>query len=188
MKDFGKYNDIELLKLIAKKNKYSERAFAEIYSRYSSNVYAYILRITGNQEDTNDIFQDVFHSFYETVSKKGVHTNTKALLITIARNACLNYKRDYKETQNIDDFNIFAEEKSYEEKELLDLIAASLECLDFEFREVFVLRQYHSLTYKEINEIIDEPISTLKNRFWRAKEKIKEILTPYLEDLTNSNK
>ena len=80
--------------------------------------------------------------------------------------------------------NFFSNDEKYEQKELLDLIAASLELLDFKHREAFVLRQYQGMTYNEISAITGDSVSAIKNRVWRAKEKIKEILSPYLEDLS----
>jgi RNA polymerase sigma-70 factor (ECF subfamily) len=75
-------------------------------------------------------------------------------------------------------------DQGYEQQELLEIIARALELLDFEHREAFVLRQYHGMPYKDISELTGENISTIKNRVWRAKEKIKEILEPILEDLS----
>ncbi|MBI3258157.1 MAG: RNA polymerase sigma factor [Ignavibacteriae bacterium] len=73
--------------------------------------------------------------------------------------------------------------QSYEQKELLDLIARSLELLSFEYREIFILREYDGLSYEEIAEVTGTTVTNAKTRAFRAKQKVKEILQPYLKDL-----
>jgi RNA polymerase sigma-70 factor (ECF subfamily) len=110
--------------------------------------------------------------------------NMPAYLLTIARNLCINYKRNSKITMTFEDYRYYTHDTGYEEKEMLDLIARALETLDFDYREAFILRQYHGLSYKEISKITGDTLSTIKNRVWRAKEKIKKILSPYMEDMS----
>lgn len=183
-KAYGKYSDNELYLALSGKKKESEAAFAELYSRYSQRIYAYCLRITGSLEDARDIFQDTFYKFYEASQKKAEIENIPAYLLIIARNLLRNMQRENKHSFTFEDINITTNDQGYEQRELLQLIAKALECLDVDHREAFILRQYHGLSHKEISNIIGENISVVKNRIWRAKEKIREILEPYLEDLS----
>lgn len=181
---FSKYCDRELYQLMLDGGTHAEYAFAEIYSRYSHRVYAYCLRVIGNPEDARDLFQDTFFKFYNSKQSTFEVDNIPAFLLRIARNSCLNFKRNKKTTFNFDDYNFSTNDQGYEQRELLQIIARALECLEFEYREVFVLRQYHNLSYNEIAEITGDTISNIRNKVWRAKEKIKNILEPILEDLS----
>jgi RNA polymerase sigma-70 factor (ECF subfamily) len=186
LKDFAKYDDTELFALMSKKKSIAEAAFAELYSRHSQRIYAYILRVTGNQDDANDIFQESFAKFFKSSKNyKETMKNVPGFLMTISRNLCYNYKRDAKNNLNIEDFNFFTKDKGYEEKELLDLIAGALETLDMHLREAFVMRMYHGMSYQEISDVTGETLSKIKSRVWRSKLKIKEILSPYLTDIEN---
>lgn len=185
MDAYSKYVDAELVSELKEGKRKAEKAFAEIYTRYSQRVYAYCLRLTGHQEDAQDIFHETFVKFYDYARKKKIVDNIPSLLITIARNIMLNQKRDKKINVNIDDFQLKSNDQGYDEKELLQLIASAMELLEFEQREAFILRIYHGLSYPEISKITGESLTTVKNRAWRAKEKIKNILAPYLEDLSN---
>lgn len=185
MNKVSKYSDSELVAELSGPKPEAEAAFAELYSRYSQRIYAYILRVIGSPDDARDLYQETFLKFYNAAVAEKKMDNTIGFLITIARNLCLNFKRDKKQTLNIEDYNFCSNDRGYEQKEMLDLIASSLEVLDFEYREAFVLRQYHGLSYKEIAAITGGTVSLVKNRVWRAKEKIKNILTPYLEDMSN---
>lgn len=181
---FSKYDDSEIFNALKGKKNEAESAFAELYARYAQRVYAYCLRVMGTPEDAGDIFQETFLKFYSSVSSHKEMDNIPGYLLTIARNMCLNYKRDQRTTFNIDDYNIKVNNNDYEKQELLQLISMALELLEFDYREAFVLRQYQGLTYTEIAEITGDSIPAIKNRVWRAKERIKEILTPYLEDMS----
>ncbi len=182
-KKYPAYSDKELVTLFQDKE-HAEGAFTEIYHRYSSMVHAYCLRILNNQEQAEDIFQETFIRFYQNVNTGYANTNIPGFLIKISRNLCLNYKRDKRPVVSFENFeNLIETSNSYEQKELLDLITRSLDLLDDDFRECFVLREYDNLPYKEIAEITGISVSNAKSRVFRARQKIKQILSPYLKDL-----
>ncbi len=184
--NYSTYSDKELYHMMGGAKPESESAFSELYGRYSQRVYAYCLRVLGNTEDAMDVFQEAFLNFFKSSENHLKMDNVTAFLLTIARNLCINHKRDKRPTLNIEDFQFFSNEKKYEDKELLQLVSTALEVLDFDYREAFVLRLYHGLSYKEIADIQSDTVSAVRNRVWRAKEKIKNILSPYLEDLSNN--
>lgn len=177
------YSDTELYKLMAKHKSSSEAAFGELYSRYNQRIYAYCLRVTGSHDDANDIFQEVFVKFYSSASESKPIEKIPGYLMTIARNLCINYNRDKKEYTNIENMNLRSNDDGLESKELMDLIIRSLECLEFNIREAFVLRMIQGFSYEEISEITKTKATVVKNQVYRAKEKIKEILQPIVEDL-----
>jgi RNA polymerase sigma-70 factor (ECF subfamily) len=47
-----------------------------------------------------------------------------------------------------------------------------------------VLREYDGLSYQEIADLTQTSLATVKIRIFRAKQKIREILAPYLSDLS----
>jgi RNA polymerase sigma-70 factor (ECF subfamily) len=182
--NLSKYRDAELIAELKKDRESAEIAFSEIYSRYSQRVYAYCIRMLGHVEDAQDVFQETFLKFYDIAPQQNFVDNIPALLYTISRNLCFNHKRDLKTNLDIEDYALVSNDKGYDQKELLQLVARALELLDFDYREAFILRQYHGLSYDEIISITGESLAAIKNRVWRAKEKLKEILAPYLEDLS----
>ncbi|MFC2130212.1 RNA polymerase sigma factor [Bacteroidota bacterium] len=183
--NISKYDDSQLFAKLGGKKDEAEAAFAELYARYSQRIYAYCLRVSGNSDDARDIFQETFIKFFDSIGAHSEIENIPGYLLTIARNICINFKRDQKTNFALEDFHTWTNDDDYEKKELLQLLATALELLEKEYKEAFVLRLYQGLTYKEISKITGDSISAIKNRVWRAKERIKEILTPYLEDLSN---
>ena len=178
-------SDIELFMELSGSHFNAEVAFAELYSRHAQRVFAYCLRIMGNNEDAQDIFQETFIKFHKSAQVNESMENIGAYLITTARNLCLNYKRGQKRDLSFEEYSFVMSDDGFEQQEMLELIAAALELLDFEHREAFVLRNYQGLSYKEIAKITHSSLSAIKNRVWRAKEKIREALVPYLEDMSN---
>jgi RNA polymerase sigma-70 factor (ECF subfamily) len=73
--------------------------------------------------------------------------------------------------------------QQYENTELLQLITMSLDLIGFDYKEAFVLREWDGLSYNEIAELTGTSVENAKSRVFRAKQKIKDILAPYLKDL-----
>lgn len=180
---FDKYSDYDLCILLSKGKSDAEPAFAELYNRHNQRIYAYCLRVSGNSEDANDIFQETFLRFYQKSKEINNYDNIAGYLIKIARNLCLNFKRDKKEHLDIENILIHSNNIGLENKELLDLILSALELLPFQSKEVFVLRLIQGYTYEEISEITGTNIPSLKSKLFRAKTRIIEILQPYIKDL-----
>lgn len=179
-------SDKELCRLISGKNRSeAERAFTEVYERYARRIHAYCFRILSNAEDADDAFQETFLRFHRTVSNGSTMTNVSGLLFTIARNLCINLKK--KNTRwaadPVEHDTLSDRDESYEKRELLELIKTSLELINPDYREAFVLREYNGLSYREIAEVLDVSIPTAKIRVFRAKEKIRQVLEPYLKDI-----
>ena len=185
MKGYSDISDAELFYMLKADKEIAEKAFEELYARYSPRVYAYCRRVLGNQEAAQDVFQDAFAKFFESAKDDRIMTNVPAFLLRITRNLCVNMKRKEKPQVSYDEYMFSTTIGSRLEKdELLDLIKNALELLSDDLREVFVLREYDGMSYKDIVDITGQSLSTVKVRIFRAKKKIREILAPYLEDIS----
>ena len=188
--EYGTLSDAELLDIMKKKDKSSEKAFAEIYSRYSQRVYAYCLRIGNDFASAQDLFQETFVKFYENIANINLNNINKLIvyLITIARNLKFNESRKKKNTVLIDEYEEAIADSSasielnLEQKELEKIIPEALMKLDYASREVIIFRLYEGLRYDEIEKITGVSNNLLRNRFSRAKEKLRLILNKYLDD------
>lgn len=181
-KSIEKYNDNELYYMLSSDKKLAEKAFAEIYDRHSSRIYAYCRRFLGNVEDAQDVFQETFIRFLDSTKQDRIMTNVPAFLLKIARNLCVNVKRKDKNPVSFEDYMV-ADSSSNENNELLELIKMALELLPEEYKDMFILREYDGLSYQDIADISGTPLSTVKIRIFRAKQKIRDILAPYMKEL-----
>lgn len=185
-KSLEEYSDADLFYLMKSDKKMRDKAFAELYNRLSPRVYAYCRRFIGDKESAKDVFQETFVKFFESSKQDRVMTNVPGFIIKIARNICLNYKRKDETTFSYEDYMAMTQDNKTEKDELLNLIKSALVLLPDEYREAFILREYEGFSYAEIAEITNTTLTTVKVRIFRAKQKIKEILSPYLEDLAKA--
>lgn len=183
--NFEKYSDNELFRMLSNGDKESENAFLEIYRRYSGRVFSYCKRFLGNREDAMDVFQDTFVRFYQTSKEEREMTNLPGFLLKIARNLCLNILRQRKHSTELEDYMSFINiDKANENTELMNLIKNALLQLPEDYREVFILREYEGMSYNEIAEHLNISLSLVKVRLFRAKEKLREVLAPYISELS----
>ena len=185
MKELKKYTDEELFNDLKGDTKTKDQAFSEIYNRYSRNIYAYCLKVIGTSHEAEDIYQEVFVRFYKHAPKYE-YINLNSLLIKIARNLCLNAKRNKKKNSDIeiDDLNIISPEyHSIERDEMQKLVTIAIDLLEPKYKEPLVLKVYNGLRYEEIGEILDINTVSARTRVFRAKKKMKEFLKPYIEEI-----
>lgn len=180
-----KYSDNELFEMLSNGDKESEDAFLEIYRRYAGRIFAYCKRFLGNREDAMDVFQETFIKFYQTSKEDREMTNLPGFILKIARNLCLNSLRQKRQSSELEDYMSFINiDKANENTELLNLIKSALTQLPEDYREVFILREYEGMSYNEIAEHLNISLALVKVRLYRAKEKLREILAPYISELS----
>lgn len=181
-KEISKYTDEKLLELIKGEKKKADMAFTEIYNRYSSKVYSFTRAFLNDVDKANDIFQDTFIKFYEYARTGKEVRNVIGLLMTIARNLSINSKRE-KEKVHLEEVEyIHQKESSYEQKEYLELVMISIDLLEEETKQVFIMRVFNDLSYDEIAEITKMPASRARYLVFSARNKLKALLAPYYEE------
>lgn len=179
--DYSRHTDEELFTLMSKGDK---RAFVDLYTRYRSRIYAYSLRMLGDRDRANDVFQETFMRIYHRCrEQERLMSNVSAYIFTTARNICLNTIRNSKPTAAVEDYHEIVFQPSHENVELAELVKRSLDLLPQHHREVFVLREYDGLSYQEISDITGQSLAAVKVHIYRAKEKLRKILSPYLEEV-----
>lgn len=178
------YSDAELFELVSNSGKAGAQAFEELYARLAPRVLKYCVRVTGDPALAEDIFQETFVRFYKSAQQPRAMTNTVGFILKIARNLCITAKsnKHYGMTR-LEEMHFQPTHSNYEEDELLEIVRSAVETLPDEFREPFVLREYDGLSYPAIAEILDISNALVKVRIFRAKNKIRKMLSPYIADL-----
>lgn len=180
-------SDVDLLKAFQDGD---ERAYAELYVRRKSDVYTFCLRMLGGDSDAaSDAFQEVFIKVYEKADTFRDGSNVMGWLYMIARNTCLNVHRAKKPNDTIENHQSltssdrtmmpeFGQEQSF----LRELLENAITALPQEFREPFILREFDGFSYSEIADMTGTTLAVTKVRIHRAKQKMREMLRPYLND------
>jgi RNA polymerase sigma-70 factor (ECF subfamily) len=179
-------SDQELMQLIHQKNRL---ALGEIYDRYVNLIYSFALKLTnGDQEATKDIVQQVFLRIWTTTghydSEKGQIANW---FMTVTRNISIDYiRKERKYKQNMD-FQKFQEHQGDAcVHDVLQLVTKNLMTREVRWarnqltetqKRLITLLYWEGYTLKEIAEIENEPIGTIKNRLHQSLKKLHFLLT-----------
>ncbi|HEY3876696.1 MAG TPA: sigma-70 family RNA polymerase sigma factor [Candidatus Kapabacteria bacterium] len=169
----------ENVTLRAQGTRAAREAFTKIYLRYRERVYAYSLRVLGNAEDAEDIFQEVFFRVYSRAQSFEEERSVGGWIFTIAHNLCMNKIRDRKPQEAIEDANLSVDPSAEMGEDWQTVIAEAIEALPIEYREVIVLREYQGMSYAEMTEILQTTVPAIKSRLYRAKGRLRELLAPY---------
>ncbi|MBR9974809.1 MAG: RNA polymerase sigma factor [Bacteroidetes bacterium] len=161
-------------------------AFAQLYATHKQGVYLYCTRFLGDRPAAEDIFQEVFLNFLERVRGGGDIENVLGYLLRSARNRCLNVIRDRKYPKDVDELEEFlpgGEDVSVGEYEDLE---CALQQLPATNREALLLCEYQGYSYDEIASITEVPVTTVRKRIFRARQRLRQILSTDMNRTTES--
>ncbi len=174
---------------------------AEVFLRYIQplwgRLYLVARRYYGHGDDARDLVQETLLRAWRGFSRTEERTYRGAWLFVIMRNVVLDWQRtagrkinlilvpdsDLTEIAPSDLTEPFCPLPPMDEgrfREFLDdRIAAALDALEPQFREVIVLSVAGGLSYREIAEVLDCPVGTVMSRMARARRGLREALATY---------
>jgi RNA polymerase sigma-70 factor (ECF subfamily) len=152
--------------------------------RISQSLRAFSLKLTGNNDDAEDLFQDTALRIITNADKYNQGTNFKAWAVTIMRNIFINNYRkkvrrgliidqtpnNYYINSGIDTLTGNEGETSVTFRELARLV----DTLPDEFRKPFMMA-FEGYKYDEIAEELGSPLGTIKSRIFFARKKLQKL-------------
>ncbi len=156
-------------------------------------LYNSALRMTGNVADAEDLVQETFLRAYRFFHRFQKGTNCRAWLFRIMKNAFINGLRkkskqplavSYEHIERNEDAQAqFPAEASAEmsvdpelDKLIEDDVKKALESLSPEYRMAVILSDISGFNYREIAEIMETPIGTVRSRLSRARTALQGML------------
>lgn len=176
-------------------------AFEVLLSRHERKVFAFIFRMVKNREVANDLLQETFLRVVRNAKKYSRKAKFTTWLYTIARNQCIDHLRraKHRRHQSLDQPAGADEDgRSLMERvpgrspdgydraagaQITGRIADALAELAEEQREVFVMRQFQNLKFKEIAAVVGVSENTIKSRMRYALENLRLALADYADEL-----
>jgi len=157
------------------------RAQYQLYSLYHKAMYNTCYRMTGQQEEAEDMLQESFSYAFSRLGSFRFESSFGAWLKRIVVNTCINHlkkrKVDLVYTEHHNDPQPDNESVDYGEIQFrVEQVHRAVEKLPEGYRIVFSLYLLEGYDHKEISEILGVSESTSKSQFLRAKQKIKELL------------
>ena len=152
----------------------------KIYSLYFTDIYKFLLSMTKNIETAQDITSITFLKLVNNPDKFKDVDNLKSYLFTIARNSYFDYYKQNKMTITTDDMDKFDQAVATFENELIkneeiNEVSRAIEKLDEPYKSVTKLRM-NEMSFKQIGQIYSKTDNWACVTFYRAKEKLKQIL------------
>ncbi len=179
------------LALLERARKYHAHSLGNIYDRYSTRIYNYIYRRVGDAHLAEDLTASVFTKMLEAIrSDKLWRTSFSGWLYRIARNAAYDRLKKRKPVpfaafEDDDGGNPVTDQLAdsaplpdelFADPALAARLAAALDRLPPPHREVLILHYHVGLTFREIGDILEVPLDTVKSRHQRGLNKLKDML------------
>ena len=166
-----------------------EASFEELVRRYQRPIAAYVYRMVGDYDAALDLTQEVFIKVYNSLSRYRAEFKFSTWIYKIAHNAAIDHLRRHAVREQALTTSVDGErreiaiesrrltpEQESERKERRSEIESVVQLLPASYRELVVLRHSHDLSYDEMAEVTGLPLGTVKNRLFRAREAMRDLL------------
>lgn len=194
----------DLILRCQKDNEPDRVAFSELLRRYQNYVDKILYNLAPDWQDRNDLAQEVWIKVYKKIRSLQEPVKFKGWLARITTN--LFYDQLRKRKRYATPLSLDATIKTNDNElkweiasdsplpndnltttEFYEQLKLAIAQLPDTFRTTIVLREIQGLSYEEIAEITEVSLGTVKSRIARARNKLQELLKPYL-DQSNSAK
>lgn len=165
-----------------------QAAFLELYERHRQPVFRFAYRLLGSVELAEDITHDCFVSLIRKPDNfRSERGSLRTYLFAAARNLALKHFRGSGREASLDDLE---DETDYAtaqplgrllNEELSIQVREAVLALPPLQREALVLFEYEGLSLNEIAQVTESEVGAVKGRLFRARERLRSALRPYLD-------
>jgi RNA polymerase sigma-70 factor (ECF subfamily) len=179
---------LEINTYIEKAKKGDQIAFTFLLNHYWNEVYGFMIKRTENETDTEDITIETFSKAFDKLNNYNPEYQFNTWLIAIAKNVHIDLLRKKKSTHtieitdnqnqqayNVADSTPTAEDELITEQNLSQLLQY-IKQLKPHYQEIIQLRYFQEMSYQEISQQLNEPLSNIKIKLLRAKKLLAEII------------
>ncbi len=170
--------------LIKRFNAGEEAAFNDIVKKYQKKIYWHARRMTGNHLDADEVVQEVLIVIYNNLKTFRFQSSLYTWIYRITSTRTLNYLNRSKvkrflgfEDSNASELNsrddIIGD---FEQRERFAQLEKKLKTLPAKQREVFIMRNFDDMSYKEIAEVTGRSEGGLKANYFHAVNKLTELM------------
>ena len=163
-----------------------------MYMEYANTVKHFLISLCGNFDLAEDLTQKTFYQAYKSAHRYNGNYKISVWLCQIAKHLYFDYlkKEKHKTTVGIEHLESFEAinnqrnlEDTYLIKEETKKLLSALRQVKLPYGQVFWLRAYEEMSFKEIGEIFDKSENWARVNYFRAKTKIRKVI----EDENNEN-
>lgn len=162
-------------------------AFSLLVRRWERPIYGLSYRMLGKDEDARDVCQETFLAAFRNLRKFRGDARFSSWLYRIALNAChsklrkqssapehsIDYQDEDGRKYEIADTDAELMPDRLQRDQRADYVRKALQALPGEMRQVIIMKEYEDLTFAEIAEILEIPISTVKSRLYTGLQQMR---------------
>lgn len=164
-------------------------SFNQLVLRWERPIYALAYRVIGREEDARDVAQETFLRAFRALKGFKGEAKFSSWIYRITLNLCRDWIRRQRRTpvmqapEGVDIIELAGEatpSESIEDlvarKELGRAVGQVMSVLPEEQRNAIILKEYHGLTFQEIADLLDCPLSTVKTRLYQGLTVLRKQL------------
>ena len=161
-------------------------AFDELLLRYRTPLFSTLRRLVGDRALAEDLFQETFLRVIQHASRFDARRKFSGWVFRIARNLAVDEmrKRGVRQEEKLNHEPLdpaAGPDRAAVRTEQGEAIARAIELLPREQREVFLMREWGGLSFKEIAEVTESPLNTVLGRMHLAVKKLRASLAEHAE-------
>jgi len=172
----------------------NRKAFAELVERYQRELYHFLVRFLGDRAAAEDVFQETFLQVHQSAQQFDPTRRFRPWLFTIAANKARDLIRSQarrpttplqasinpSEDQSGEFLDLMSSidlppDQPLQKQELQRKVQQTVEAMPDHLREILILSYFNQFPYKQIGEILDIPLGTVKSRLHAAVAFFAEI-------------
>jgi len=167
-------------------------AFGEIVRRWERRIFALAYGMLGREEEARDATQETFLAAFRNLRGFRGEAKVSSWLHRIAINQCITRQRRAKvrsesalEDEQEKHAGSFAAPLDYsphaltEEAQVTVAVRKAVNSLPVELRQIVVMKEFEELTFREISDALDLPLSTVKSRLYTALRQLQMKLQKF---------
>jgi RNA polymerase sigma-70 factor (ECF subfamily) len=167
-------------------------AFGELVRRWERRIFALTYGMLGREEDARDATQETFLAAFRSLRNFRGEAKVSSWLHRIAVNQCISRQRRAKvrsesalEDEQETNAGSFAMPLSYspahvaEGRQETAAVRRAINSLPVELRQVVLMKEFEELTFREIADALDLPLSTVKSRLYTALKQLQMRLQKF---------
>ena len=168
--------------------------FDFLIKQHKNRIYSYAIYMIRNIMDAEDITQEVMIKTWQNIDNFNF-LSAKAWMMRTTHNLCVDYlrrnKKIYQHEKQVDERyeEVLPDEsieidpvKSSERTNIKENLNAAIEKLPERLKSPFVLYEIQGFKYKEIGNVLDIPLNTVKVNIMRARKELQKLLREYAKD------
>ncbi len=148
-----------------------DSSFEKLYEQTRVIVFAYIMSLVKNYDDSKDILQETYIKIYKASSSYQSMSKPLAWIYTIARNECYLYLRRQTYTEEYQDNAVLP---MYMDKDTQLILENLFEILNEKERQVIIMHSLWGFKHHEIAKLLEISISTSLSCYHRGMKKMKK--------------